>query len=86
MIAIVNFAARLLMLFILLRVVVSWMRPPRENRCLYLLRILTEPVLAPFRRFFNLRRLGFDLSPLAALISVEILRNMVIWIVRAISL
>lgn len=80
MIWLFHFVLRLLMILILLRVALSWLDPRRESELSRLLRFLTEPVLAPFRRLFYARGARLDFSPVAALICLELLRGLVDWL------
>jgi len=73
----VNLVVRFLSLLIVLRVVASWLEPVRNSEYFRLLRLLTEPLLSPFRRLLYLRGMRFDPSPLLALICLEILRSLV---------
>ena len=76
----VNTLDRLYMLLILLRVAVSWLDIDRHSRPWFWLFLVTEPALKPFRRFVHLRELRLDFSPLLAVIAIEILRVMLVWI------
>ncbi|NLG85282.1 MAG: YggT family protein [Firmicutes bacterium] len=78
MVGLVDFVARCLSLLILLRVAVAWLDPRRETEYHGLLYRLTEPILAPFRRLFYRRGMRFDLSPLVALLTLELVREMVL--------
>ncbi len=80
MIWLINSVARLLMLLILLRVVASWLDPRGDSEYFRLLRLLTEPVLAPIRRLLYLPGVRLDFSPLAALLLIELLRGALEWI------
>ena len=60
----------ILWLFILIRVLLSWLPVDPGNPIIRLIYEVTEPVLAPFRRVIP--RIGmFDLSPLAALLVIQ---------------
>ena len=74
-----NFAGILLSvlnLLILIRVLMSWFPIDPNNPIVRLLIDITEPVLAPFRRIIP--RIGmFDLSPLAALLVLQFLGDII---------
>ena len=57
---------------IIIRVILSWITPTHHNPVFFALTQLTEPVLHPIRRILPLLG-GFDLSPLLALIILQLL-------------
>lgn len=62
---------------LLVRVLISWVRPNPFNPIVQFLYRVTEPVLDPIRRFLPPLQ-GIDLSPLAAFILVVFLQNFLI--------
>jgi YggT family protein len=74
--ALLNFAEILLQILwvaILIRVLLSWFPIDPSNPIIRVLFEVTEPVLAPFRRVIP--RIGmFDLSPLAALLVIQLIQ------------
>lgn len=63
-------------LAILLRVLFSWLRPDSNNAIVRLVFQVTEPFLAPLRRFVPSLG-GLDVTPMVALILLEIVRALV---------
>lgn len=61
---------------ILIQVVLSWVSPGTYNPVTAVLYSLTEPVLGPFRRLIPPIS-GFDLSPIAALLALQIAKMLV---------
>lgn len=63
---------------IIIRVIVSWVRPVVRDRTvvrlLHLLYDLTEPILEPIRRLLP-ANLGLDFSPVIAIILIELIKN-----------
>jgi len=57
---------------ILLQVIFSWVTPPGGNPIADILFVLTEPLLKPARRLIPAIA-GFDLSPIAVLIGLQVL-------------
>ena len=55
---------------ILIQVVLSWISPGTHNPMTAILSSITEPVLGPFRRMIPPIS-GFDLSPIAALLALQ---------------
>ena len=62
---------------ILIQVVFSWIGPGAYNPLTALLHYLTAPVLEPFRRFVQ-PVAGIDLSPLFALIALQLMQILVV--------
>lgn len=75
--ALLTFAELLLQILwiaILIRVLLSWFPIDPYNPIIKVLFEITEPVLAPFRRVIP--RIGmFDLSPLAALLVIQLIQQ-----------
>ena len=68
-------------LLLFARILSSWFPVNRRNQLHRLLYQLTEPVLAPFRDIFHrfgLLRSGVDFSPIAALLVLNAIENMII--------
>jgi YggT family protein len=81
LIAIVNLLFQFASLAILARVIISWlpMAGVRVDDGQPILRILfqiTDPLLEPLRRFTSFG--GMDFSPIAALILLEVVRNVLV--------
>ncbi|AZR73021.1 hypothetical protein BBF96_06185 [Anoxybacter fermentans] len=66
---------------IIIRVIISWIRPairdPRYYKALRLLYELTEPILEPIRRYMP-TGIGIDFSPFVALIFLSIIKNILL--------
>ncbi|HVV67443.1 MAG TPA: YggT family protein [Gammaproteobacteria bacterium] len=62
---------------IIIRVILSWITPVHHNPVFFALTQLTEPVLHPIRRVLPMLG-GFDLSPLAALIGLQLLSLIIV--------
>jgi len=62
---------------ILIMVVISWISPGGYNPAIALLSSLTEPVMRPVRKFIPLMG-GLDLSPMAAMIGLVLLKMLLI--------
>lgn len=70
----VNIFADILVLFIFLRMILSWFSHEAHGLQRFLYQV-TEPLLSPIRR--SIPSLGFfDLSPLVALLLIEVLRSL----------
>ncbi len=62
---------------IIVQAVLSWVQPDAYHPAMLLLYSLTEPVLRPFRQVVPVIG-GIDLSPLAALITIEVLKMLIL--------
>jgi YggT family protein len=59
---------------IIIRALISWVNPDPYNVIVQFLYKTTEPLLAPFRRFFPAYAIGIDISPIFALLAVWFLK------------
>jgi YggT family protein len=58
---------------LLATIIISWVAPGSSNPAVYLLRQVTEPVMAPFRRLLPSMG-GLDFSPILVFIGINILQ------------
>ena len=62
---------------LLVRAILSWIPPARDSRINYIICMLTEPFLMPFRMLFDKLGIGrgffIDLSFMATIITLQIL-------------
>lgn len=71
-----EYLLQILSFAILARVIVSWISPGFDNPIVRVLYEVTEPVLSPLRQFIP--RLGmFDLTPVIALLLIQLLEQLV---------
>lgn len=70
-IALILLSLRLFFFAILIQIVLSWIAPGTYNPATSLVDELVQPVLAPFRRIIP-PIAGLDLSPLAAIIALQV--------------
>ncbi|MBF0107975.1 MAG: YggT family protein [Magnetococcales bacterium] len=66
---------------ILIRVLISWVSPDPYNPIVQFLIQATEPVLGPFRRLIP-PIAGLDLSPIAALLTVQLAQRLIVGLLR----
>jgi len=82
LIYLVRSAFTLMNWLIIIRVLISWIRPNIYNsnwqKILRYIYNITEPVLGPIRRILPQGNLGIDFSPMIALIILNILRSFVL--------
>lgn len=78
-VSIIRVLCDVLAILILIRVVVSWYLPRPTNMLVIILHRLTEPILAPLRRIIP--RVGmFDFSPLVAVILLQVIRYLSLYL------
>jgi YggT family protein len=75
--AFINIAAQALVLLIFVRVIMSWVPMRLPFGLNELVWNVTEPVLAPIRRFMPMAG-GFDFSPFIALLLIQILASILL--------
>ncbi len=63
---------------IVIRAVLSWVNPDPYNPIVRMLYRVTEPVMAPVRRWIPLRGLGIDLSPVIILLAIVFLQRFLV--------
>ncbi|MDI6777280.1 MAG: YggT family protein [Syntrophales bacterium] len=66
------------MWIIIFRAVISWVNPDPYNPIVMFLYRITEPVMAPVRRWLPLRNIGIDLSPVIVILAIVFLQNFLI--------
>ena len=76
----VDFLFWFLDLAILVRVLLSWIRPDPFNPFVRLVYQITDPILAPLRRFIP-PIAGLDVTPIVALIILDFLRRIVLTLI-----
>ena len=72
----INLLFGLINLAILIRVILSWVRPDPFNPLVRFIYQITEPILLPFRRLIPPTG-GLDFSPLIAFFVLEFLRRFI---------
>ena len=76
--------ARALNLAIFARILLSWMPVDKGNRLVRILYEITEPILGPIRRLIPAFG-GLDLSPLIALILIQVAERVLIIIIQTVA-
>jgi len=73
----INSILWLLNLAILLRALFSWINPDPYNALVRLVHQITEPILAPLRRYIP-PVAGMDITPIVAIVILELLHRILI--------
>jgi len=73
----ISFAIWVYTYIIIARAIISWVQPNPYNPIVQALYRLTEPILGPIRRVLlkSIPSMGFDFSPIVAIILLQILRT-----------
>lgn len=70
-----NLIIQIYIFIVIARALVSWVNPDPYNPIVRFLYSATEPVLAKLRRYLPLQFGGFDLTPIALLIGLSVLQQ-----------
>ncbi len=80
-------AARVLSLLgtaIFLAAIASWIPQVRNSKIGYYLNMVTEPIIAPFRKLLGmipaLRSMPVDFSPIAAMLALQLISRIILWL------
>lgn len=68
------YVCQILTVLVVLRALLSWFSVSPYNPLVNLLYQVTEPILAPFRRYLSAG--GFDFSPWVAIILLQVIGNL----------
>ena len=63
---------------VIARALVSWVNPDPYNPIVRFLHNATEPLLSPMRRYLPLQFSGIDLSPIALLIALSVVEQLLL--------
>ena len=77
LITLIDWAAKVLTLLIIARVIISWVRPRTANPLVIFVYSITEPLLRPVRSILPSMG-GLDLSPIIVLFAIQILARILI--------
>jgi YggT family protein len=75
---IIHVVLSIYMWVIVARAIISWVNPDPYNQIVQLLYRVTEPVLAPVRRWLPFGRMGVDVSPIIVVLAIYFLDEFLI--------
>ena len=78
---IISSILQIIKVLIIIRVILSWININSYNQYIRIVVIITEPILVPFRNIISSFNIGFDISPLIAIIALDFIRNFLISII-----
>ncbi len=83
---IVNLVLTIYMWIVVARAIVSWVNPDPYNPIVRFLHNVTDPVLYRLRRYLPFLQLGaFDLSPIALLVIISVLQQLLMAGLRSLA-
>lgn len=87
LIRLIVFGMRIYTFIIIARAIISWVQPNPYNPIVQLLYKLTEPVLFPIRKSLAkyLGGVGIDFSPIIAILLMNVLMRLVIWVLSPLA-
>ena len=75
---IIHVVLSIYMWVIIARALISWVNPDPYNQIVQFLYRVTEPVLAPVRRWLPFGRMGVDVSPIIVILAIYFLDEFLI--------
>jgi YggT family protein len=75
---ILDIALTMYMWVIIARAVISWVNPDQYNPIVQFLYRVTEPVMAPIRRWIPFGNMGIDLSPIILILAIVFLQSFLV--------
>ena len=75
---IIDIALSIYMWIIIARAVISWVNPDPYNQIVQFLYRVTEPVMAPVRRWLPMRGMGIDFSPIVIILVIFFLQSFLV--------
>jgi len=75
---ILDIALTLYMWIIIARALIAWVNPDPYNPIVMFLYRVTEPVMAPIRRWLPFRNLGIDISPIIIIMAIIFLQTFLV--------
>jgi YggT family protein len=76
---------RLYMWLIIIRALISWVHPDPRNPIVQFLIRVTEPVLAPVRRYLPTGGSGIDFSPMVVILAIYFLQGFLVASLRELA-
>ena len=82
---VVSLVFQIYIFIVIARALVSWVNPDPHNPIVRFLYNVTEPVLARMRRYLPLQFSGIDLSPIALLLALSVVEQILLRIIAQLS-
>jgi YggT family protein len=78
LISLIDWAANLFSIILLIRVLLSWVDPDPYNPVVQFIYRITNPLLNTIRRYIPMRVAMMDFSPIIAFLLIEVVRRILI--------
>ena len=75
---VISLVFQIYIFIVIARALVSWVNPDPYNPIVRFLHNATEPLLAPMRRYLPLQFSGIDLSPIALLLALAVVEQLLL--------
>jgi YggT family protein len=75
---IIDIALTVYLWIIIIRAVLSWVNPDPYNPIVRFIHQITEPAMAPIRRWLPFRGVGIDFSPIIILLAIFFLQSFLV--------
>ena len=82
---VISLVFQIYIFIVIARAIVSWVNPDPYNPIVRFLYNATEPILARMRRYLPLQFSGIDLSPIALLLALSIIEQVLLKIIVQLS-
>jgi len=82
---VISLVFQIYIFIVIARALVSWVNPDPYNPIVRFLYNATEPVLSRMRRYLPLQFSGIDLSPIALLLALSIVEQLLLQIIAQLS-
>lgn len=82
---VISLVFQIYIFIVIARAIVSWVNPDPYNPIVRFLYNATEPILARMRRYIPLQFSGIDLSPIALLLALSIIEQVLLKIIVQLS-
>ena len=82
---VISLVFQIYIFIVIARAIVSWVNPDPYNPIVRFLFNATEPILARMRRYLPLQFSGIDLSPIALLLALSIIEQVLLKIIVQLS-
>ena len=83
---VIHFALSAYLFIVIARALISWINLDPYHPLVIFLHKVTEPVLAPIRRWLPLRGLGIDVSPVIVIFAIVFLQKFLVRILQELAI
>ncbi|MCH8012686.1 MAG: YggT family protein [Candidatus Marinimicrobia bacterium] len=77
--SIINLIFQFLYICLIARVVLSWVPHNAYNPIVQIVYKITDPMLRPIQQIIPPLRIGFDISPIIAIVALGFIKKIIVW-------